>query len=173
MEFFETIKSRYSYRGAFTDKKIPREDLEKIVQAGLDAPSGKNKQTTDFIVVDRDDIVRKIRDIPGGNKALSGGMAYILCIVDKAPEASYEGMDFQVEDCAAAVENMLLGITALGYAGVWIDGWIRSHNRAQILADLTGVPEDKTVRVIIPLGEPAEELKRVEKKSLSERVKFI
>ena len=173
MDFFETVKNRYSYRGVFEDRKVPREDLEKIVQAGLDAPSGCNGQTTDFIVVDRDDIVEKIRAIPGGNKALSGGMAYILCLVDNVPEAVYEDKSFQVEDCAAAVENMLLAITALGYAGVWIDGWLRSQNRAETLADLTDVPEGKKVRVIIPLGVPAEETERKTKKSLEERVKFI
>ena len=173
MDFFETVKNRYSYRGMFTNSKVPREDLMKIVQAGLDAPSGCNGQTTDFIVVDRDDIVKKIRAIRGGNKAMSGGMAYILCLVDDVPEAIYEGKTFQVEDCAAAVENMLLAITALGYAGVWIDGWLRSQNRAEILAELTDVPEGKRVRVIIPLGVPAEETERKTKKSLEERVKFI
>lgn len=46
--------------------------------------------------------------------------AFIACILDKNPEAVYEGHVFQVEDCAAAMENMFLAITALDYASVWI-----------------------------------------------------
>jgi len=42
MELFEAIKERYSYRGPFKSQPVPEKDLRKIVQAGLDAPSGKN-----------------------------------------------------------------------------------------------------------------------------------
>jgi hypothetical protein len=49
--------------------------------------------------------------------------AFIACILNENPEAVYEGHAFQVEDCAAAVENMLLPITALSCASVWIDHW--------------------------------------------------
>jgi len=173
MDFFETTRNRCSYRGLFKDEPVPREDLKKIVQAGLDAPSGCNRQTTEFIVVDNREIIGKIQALPGGNKAMTGGKAYILCLVDEIQDAVYEGFSFQIEDCAAAVENILLAITALGYAGVWIDGWLRTHNRAEKLGELTGVPRGKKIRVIIPLGIPAEPLERKEKKPLEERVRFL
>jgi len=173
MDFFDVVKERCSYRGKFEDRPVPREDLEKIVQAGLDAPSGSNRQTTDFIVVDNGEIIEKIQAIPGGNKAMTGGKAYILCLVDEDQDGVYEGFSFQIEDCAAAVENMLLAITALGYGGVWIDGWLRTQNRAEILGELTGVPPGKKIRVIIPLGKPAEAPERKEKKSFGERVRFL
>ncbi|MDC7224932.1 MAG: nitroreductase family protein [Spirochaetales bacterium] len=173
MDFFEAVKKRCSYRGTFMDKPVPREDLRKIVQAGLDAPSGRNKQTTDFIVVDDEAVVKKIQALPGGNRAFSGGKAYILCLVDKEKEAVYEGMHFQLEDCSAAVENILLAISALGYAAVWIDGWLRVQDRAEALAELTGVPVGKKVQIVIPLGIPAEDLVYVDKKSFEERVTFL
>ena len=46
MELFEAINNRHSYRGKYKDTPVPREDLKRIMQAGLDAPSGCNKQTT-------------------------------------------------------------------------------------------------------------------------------
>ena len=49
MDVFEAIGKRYSYRGGFQPRAIPREDLSKIVQAGLQAPSGCNAQTTAFV----------------------------------------------------------------------------------------------------------------------------
>ncbi len=49
MELFEAIAKRYSYRGPFSDAPVPREDLRKIVQAGIQAPSGKNEQVISFL----------------------------------------------------------------------------------------------------------------------------
>ena len=60
MELFQAIKERYSYRGAFEQKPLPEADLRKIVQAGLDAPSGKNLQTTRFIVINDPDKLDRV-----------------------------------------------------------------------------------------------------------------
>jgi nitroreductase len=173
MDYFEVSKKRVSYRGEFLNEPVPREDLRKIIQSGLEAPSGCNQQTTTFIVVDSPEVIRKIQDFPGGNKALKGGKAYILCIVDIDPPLATETLSFQVEDCAAATENILLAMTALGYAGVWIDGWLRSEGRAEKLAELVNLPKGKVIRIIIPLGKPAEPLDFKVKKSIEERVTFI
>ena len=50
--FLELIHSRHSFRGEYQAVPVKREDLIKIMQAGIDAPSGCNKQTTSFIAVD-------------------------------------------------------------------------------------------------------------------------
>jgi nitroreductase len=84
----------------------------------------------------------------------------------------FEGMTFAVEDCAAAVENMLLAVTALGYASVWLDGILRRENRAQQIAALLGVPRDREVRVLLPVGVPTGEMVCVDKKSFEERAWF-
>lgn len=52
MNTLETIRNRHSYRGKYKSTPVPREDLITIMQAGLDAPSGCNKQTTSLIAVD-------------------------------------------------------------------------------------------------------------------------
>jgi nitroreductase len=169
MDLFEAIKKRHCYRGAFTDALVPREDLEKIVQTGLDAPSGKNCQTTRFVIVDDPQLLEQIGQMHPGNKAFQQAKAMIACIIDKRPEAIYEGFEFQVEDCAAAVENMLLAITALEYASVWVDGWLRPENRNEIIGKLLGVPEDKIVRILLPIGVPAKEVRGPEKMAFDER----
>ncbi|MCD6175940.1 MAG: nitroreductase family protein [Planctomycetes bacterium] len=172
MDLFKAIKKRHCYRGAFTDTSVPREDLEKIVQAGLDAPSGKNCQTTRFVVVDEPGLVGQIGQMHPDNKAVQQAKAFIVCIIDKNPEAIYEGYQFQVEDCAAAVENMLLAITALGYASVWIDGWLRVENHNETIGKLLGVPKTKTVRILLPIGVPAKEIRGPEKMAFEERAWF-
>jgi nitroreductase len=171
MDIFETIENRHSYRGPFEDKLIPREDIRKILKAGLKAPSGKNEQTTEFVVIDDPALLSNIGSMHT-MKAMNEAKVIILCIMDKVPEAVYEGYDFQVEDCAAAVENMLLAITALGYASVWIDGWLRLEDRAGRIGRMIDLPDDKIIRILLPVGVPAEEGPRKDKKAFEERVRF-
>ncbi len=172
MDLFTAIHRRYSYRGAFTDALVPREDLERIVEAGVAAPSGKNAQTTGFVIVDDPELVTTIGSMHPQNLALQQAKALIACVIDRRPEAIYEGLSFQVEDCAAAVENILLAITALGYGSVWVDGWLRQEGRAEKIGGLLGLPEGKVVRIILPVGVPAGEGPRPAKKSFSQRAWF-
>jgi nitroreductase len=172
MDVFEAIEKRHSYRGLFHDKPVSQADLKRIVQAGLQAPSGKNAQTTTFVIVDDPELVAQIAAMPGANKAHAHAQAFIACIVDVRPEAVYEGHDFQVEDCAAAVENMLLAITALGYATVWVDGWLRVQDRAAAVGRMLGLPEGKVIRVLLPIGSPQEVWAQKEKKPFEARAWF-
>lgn len=172
MELFEAIEKRYSYRGAFTDEPVSEEDLRKIVSAGLAAPTGCNAQPTTFVIVDDEAILEKIRAMHPNNKAMQQGRAMIVCVVNVEPESVFEDMSFEVEDCAAAVENMLLAITALGYASVWIDGWLRVDNRAAKIGELLSVPEGKIIRIVLPIGVASEEYPRPKKKAFDERAWF-
>ena len=172
MNIFELIEKRHSYRGPFIDQAVPKDDLQKIVQAGLLAPSGKNAQTTRFVIIDDPVIIDKIRQMHPTNKAMQTANAYIACIIDKHPEPIYEGFAFEIEDCAAAVENMLLATTALGYASVWIDGWLRVENRAAIIGNLLAVPDSKVIRILLPIGKPEKDQHQPEKKPFEERASF-
>ena len=60
METFEAIKNRHSYRGKYKPVPVPREDLTKILEAGMAAPSGCNKQTTSFIAIDDVELLKKL-----------------------------------------------------------------------------------------------------------------
>ena len=53
MELFEALQKRYSYRGRYLQTPVPRDHLLRILEAGLEAPSGCNKQTTSLIAVMR------------------------------------------------------------------------------------------------------------------------
>ena len=172
MELFDAIAKRHSYRGPFLDRPVPREDLRRIVQAGLQAPSGKNAQTTAFVIIDDPALVQRIDAMHPTNKAMQQARAFVACIVDIQPEPIYEGHSFQIEDCAAAVENMLLAITALGYATVWIDGWLRVEGRAETIGQMLNLPESKRVRIILPIGVPSEIRAQREKKPFGERAWF-
>lgn len=172
MDIFDAIRERHCYRGVYKDFKPNREDLVKIVEAGLMAPSGKNSQTTEFVIIDDSSIIAQISTMHPQNKAMQQARAYIACVVDKNPPTVYEGLSFQLEDCAASVENMLLAITALGYASVWVDGWLRAEGRADKIAKLINLPDSKKVQIILPVGIPTEPISAPKKKPFSERAWF-
>ncbi len=170
MDLFEAIKKRYSYRGKFKDEKVPREDLRKIVEAGLMAPSGKNAQTTLFMIVDDEERLKSIRDVMPKVSVLHTTPALIACIIDKEPENIYLNYSFQIEDCAAATQNMLLSISALGYSSVWLDGILRRDDNYIKVGNILNIPNHKKIQILLPLGKEVEEGKRQEKKSFEERV---
>ncbi len=153
MDVFEAIAARHSYRGDFTEAPVPRSDLERIVRAGIQAPSGKNEQTTSFVIVDDPDLLGRIARIVN-RPVCNTARAMIVCVTD--PRPVFHGQSFHLEDCAAAVENMLLAITALGYATVWLDGVLRLEGIARRVARVLDVPADRNVRILLPLGVPVE-----------------
>jgi len=169
MDLFETIERRHSYRKAFTDAPVPREDLRKIVQAGIRAPSAKNEQVATFVIVDDPQLLRQIAEVVR-RPVCDTAKAMIVCVEDPRPVIGE--VSFSVEDCSAAVENMLLAVTALGYASVWLDGVLRSEQKAERVGKLLGVPPGKKVRMILPVGVPAEVVRQKEKLPFEQRAWF-
>lgn len=170
MEFFDVVKSRGSYRGEFLPVDVTEEDLTQILDAGIRAPSGYNLQTTSFIAV-RDAKIRA--EIAGILSTPATRTAPVILVVLSERNDSHMGLDFEMVDYGAATENIMLAITALGYAGVWMDGMVRLDGAREKLTALLSVPEGKTIRTIIPFGKPAKEVKQKEKKSFDERAKII
>ncbi len=170
MDLFDAIGRRHSYRGGFRKQRVPRDDLRAIVQAGIQAPSGYNGQSTSFVIVDSEPLVARIAAIMD-SETIAGAPALIAVVMDPRATAD-KSFCFGVEDYAAATENMLLAVTALGYASVWIDGALRSEGRAAAVGGLLGVPPGMEVRVVLPVGVPVEERRQKEKKPFAERACF-
>ena len=170
MNAIETISSRHSYRGKFMDTPVPREHLTLIMQAGLDAPSGCNKQTTSLIAVDDAEILEKLRaviDPPVGETAPAA-----ICVLTQRIIA-YRDRCFSVHDYSAAIENMLLAITALGYQSCWYEGHITDTDRiGDKMAKILGVPDEYELVCFLPVGIAMEEVKAPRKKPFSERAWF-
>lgn len=169
MDLFDAIGARASYRGPYASDPVPQETLRRIVQAGIDAPSGCNAQSTTCVIVDDPALVQEVTRIVGKD-FLAPVPAYLVCATD--PQPVYQEMAFYVEDCAAMVENMLLAITGCGLASVWLDGVLRAEGRAEALGSLLHIPPHRTVRVVLPVGTPQETPVPREKKSFEERAWF-
>ena len=170
MNMLELILNRHSYRGKYKTTPVPREDLVKIMQAGLAAPSGCNKQTTNLIAVDDPEVLNKIHaviDPPVGETAPA-----MICVLTQQIIA-YRDRCFAVQDYAAAIENMLLAITALGYQSCWFEGHITDKDRiGEKIAKILGVPDTYELVCILPVGIAESEPTLPKKKDFSERAWF-
>ena len=170
MDALDVIRTRASYRGAYKNTPVPREDLLKIMEAGLAAPSGCNKQTTSLIAVDDPDLLRQLNaltDSPIGQTA----PAMILVLTQRT--IAYRDRTYFVQDYAAAIENILLLAVSLGYESCWVEGQVTDEdNIGRQMADVLGVPADYELVCYLPIGKAAEPTRRPKKKPFSERAWF-
>ena len=165
-----TIATRHSYRGKFSDERVPREDLETIARCGIDAPSGCNKQTTDLIVVDDKDTLDKIKSLIDPPVAKT---APAMIVVLTRRINAYRDRCFAIQDYSAAIENMLLAIVELGYQSCWYEGHITDEDRiCDKIASVLGVPGEYDVVCILPVGKALDDFHAPSKKAFSERVRF-
>lgn len=155
METLETIRRRRTVR-EFTGDPIPRSDLETIVDAGRLAPSGYNRQPWDFIVVTEQAMIDELKIAA---QWMEQAGAIIALVLDA------ESTKFWLEDGAAAVENMLLAATALGYGSCWLQGY--TEPLEEQFKTLLDVPSDKRLLTLIPVGVPVTWPQK-EKKTLNE-----
>ena len=170
MDTLKAIAERCSYRGRYENTPVPRETLRQIMEAGLAAPSGCNTQTTSLIGLDDADRIRSVLAHFDNPNFASAPAA--VCVLTQ-PIPGYDEVYFNVQDYAAAIENMLLAVTALGYASCWVEGeitWSREFSRK--IADEMGVPEGYELVAYLPVGKPAEPGRRVQKKPFEQRAWF-
>ena len=170
MNTFDIILSRRSYRGQYLDQPVPREDLIRIMQAGLAAPSGCNKQTTSLIAVDDPEVLEQVKaviDPPIGENCPA-----MICVLTQRINA-YRDRCFSVHDYSAAIENMLLVVEELGYAACWYEGHVTDTDRiGDKIAAVLNVPEDYELICVMPVGKPAQEPVIPKKKTFFERAWF-
>ena len=171
MELFDAIKRRHSYRGAFKPDPVPEADLLAIAEAGVRAPSGCNKQTTHVCIVNDPEKLKALATLLP-RPVVQTAQAVFVIVSDNRP--AFDDTSFEEQDYSAAVENMLLAVTALHYASVWLDGALRRDGIAGAIAELIGLKdlEHFTVSVILPVGVPEERCSQHDRLPLEERVTF-
>ncbi len=170
MNVYEAILERASYRGAYERIAVPREDLTKIMKAGLAAPSGCNKQTVSLIAVDDPAVLGGLREVIGS--AVGADAPAMICVLTRRLVA-YGNTCFSAQDYGAAIENMLLEIVELGYQSCWVEGRITdAHGLGRKMADVLGVPKDYELICYLPVGRAKDAVKRVEKQPFEQRAWF-
>ena len=155
MEFFEVIEKRRSVR-ELQKVTIPQEHILRILESGRLAPSGKNIQPWEVLVIDDEELIRQLASV----QSFIGQAGVLIGIVADPRESKY-----WLEDAAATIENMLLAITALGYASCWIEGTLL--RKEEWAKNVLGIPEEKRFLALLPLGKAAGRISPPVKKPLS------
>ena len=158
MDTMEALLTRRSVRD-YTDKAISEEVLQELVKAGMYAPSAGNEQPWHFVVLDDRRILDEIPKFHAYAQMLKQAPAAILVCGDETLE-KYKG--FWVQDCSAAVQNILLAAHANGLGAVWL-GVYPIEERVTAVRKLLGIPGHVIPFAVISLGYPARDAPRVER----------
>ena len=157
MDALTAIATRHSTR-AYTSKAIPKDILEKIVDAGRRAATARNVQPWEFIVVTDAAMRKKLADLAEYGKFIAQSSA---CIAVFCKDTKY-----YLEDGCAATQNMLVAATALGVQSCWVAGDKKPYCGA--IAELLKVPEEYKLISLIALGYAEDPGKPTPKRPLAE-----
>ena len=149
----EAIMTRSSVR-AFLDKPVSDETVDLLLKAAMAAPSAKNQQPWAFIVIKNRDLLEKLgASLPNAKMTATAPVAVVICgALDKALPG--EAHDYWIQDAAAATENFLLAVHALGLGAVWT-GVHPISERIKILKETLKLPDGVEPFCLIPFGWPA------------------
>ncbi|MBN1269014.1 MAG: nitroreductase family protein [Kiritimatiellae bacterium] len=168
MKFLDLCLARRSVR-SYSDRKVPREAIERCLEAARLAPSACNSQPWRFIVVD-DETLR-----PELAKAAFSGLyamnafareapVLIVVITERAKYSAglggmFRGTRYALIDIGIAVEHLVLQAEEEGLGTCWL-GWFNEKAVKKIL----GLPRSAKLDIMISLGYPAEGVEPREKK---------
>lgn len=150
----ETLFKRRSVR-KYTETPVSDEQLKQIIRAGMAAPSAKNSQEWVFIVLRDPEIYQAFSEVHVNAFAMKTAQAAILVCADLSKEKD-PGQGWWIQDCAAAMQNMLLEATELGLGSLWL-GVHPKEDRIACMKEICRLPEGVEPLGIVALGEPAKE----------------
>lgn len=151
MDTLEAIHTRRSVR-EFQDRPVPEKIIQQLMRAAMAAPSARNQQPWEFIVLTDRDILEQVSRInPNAQMATRAPLAILVCgnlKVEISP-------GYWVLDCAAAVQNLLLCAHALGLGAVWT-GTYPNEDRMDGYTQLLDLPEHIIPHTLVVVGYPVQ-----------------
>jgi len=159
MDAIEAIKKRRSVR-EYKDKTISKEILQNLVDAARFAPTARNVQPWEFVVITHPDTLKKIGALAENGRFMAQAKA---CIAVFCADTKY-----YLEDGCAATQNLLVSATALGIGSCWVAGDKKPY--CNQVSNLLNVPASFKLVSLIALGYPEKEesFRVVDKRSLGE-----
>lgn len=150
------LKERISVR-KYETRPVEREKLEALVDAARFAPTARNEQPWEFVVVTQREGLERLAMLAdyGGFIRDAGALIAVFCHDTK----------YYLEDGSAATTYICLAATALGLGSCWVAG--DKKNYAEEVRRALSLPEDYRLVSLISLGYPAEHHPK-EKRSLKE-----
>ena len=170
MEFSEVIKNRYSCK-KFSDRKVEKEKLEMILEAGRVAPTAKNLQEQHIYVVQSEEGLTAIDKV---TPCRYGATTVLVVAFDKNHVFTYPGekRDSGIEDATIVATHLMLAAYNAGVDSCWINFF-----DPELLAKNLNLPENEEILMILDLGHASEHGKplanHMSRKSLDETVAYL
>ena len=171
MEFSKVIKERYSVR-KYKPDMIWDDELNKILEAGMLAPTGCNYQPQRIYVLKSEEAIAKIRSLT--RCAFDAPVVLLIALDDNADwKNPYEaGYRAGIQDVSIVADHMMLTAWDIGIGSCWVNAF-----RPSDVKEAFGLPENETPVLLLPLGYPAENSKPAklhsESKDMSEIIKIL
>jgi len=150
MNFFELAKNRQSIR-KFIDKDISDDIIEQLIALAQEAPSGGNKQDWFFYAVKNQDLKNRIVEESRGQSFIATApVVFVVCADHPRTMEKYaeRGRDlYSVQDTAAAIQNILLGVTNLGLGACWCGAFDEDG-----IKEVLNIKEGFRPIAVIPIG---------------------
>jgi nitroreductase len=156
IEALEAIRLRRSTR-KFRKDKIPDPVIEKLIDAGRMAPTARNEQPWEFIVVTQPERLARLGELADYGKFIAEAPA---CVAVFCRDTKY-----YLEDGCAATTTILLAATALEVGSCWVAGDKKPY--AADVAKLLGVPPGHKLVSLIALGYSAQSLQPMPKRDIA------
>lgn len=151
---YTNILTRTSMR-KYQDKKIDEPTIEKLLRAGMAAPTAGNKQPWHFVVCTDKEVLADVAAAnPNGGMVAQAPLAIVVC-GDKDKAFGGEAAEMWVQDCSAATENILLAAHGFGLGAVWT-GIYPLKDRMSRLSEVLELPETIVPLSVVAIGYPAE-----------------
>jgi len=139
----------------YTNQQVTDEQIELILRAAMAAPSARNAQPWEFLVVRNKYNFAKIMQVhPYSSMLKEASVAIIVCGNQK--RELVEGTNYWVQDCSASTENILIQVADMGLGAVWLGVYPR-EDRIHGLREILDLPSYVIPLAIISIGYPAEE----------------
>ncbi len=150
----EAIATRTSIR-AYTDEPVDSAQIDLLLRSAMAAPTAGNLQPWRFVVISDGTLLRALADCFRSASMVAEAPVAILVCGDLDNRFQEEGLDYWVQDCSAATENLLLAAHASGLGAVWC-GVHPIPERVQALRELLHLPDNICPLNIVALGHPSE-----------------
>lgn len=148
MNLDELMLKRRSVR-KYLPNKVEEDKIDKLLHYAMSGPSAVNRQPWEFYVVTNEDILDKICKAGHFTKHYSPLKIVVCGNTSKALPLKFK--EYWVQDCSAAIENILLGVTDMGLGACW-EGVYPQKNLADKLSDLLKLPSSHIPLAILSIG---------------------
>ncbi len=147
----DTIFNRRSIR-RYQDRPVEDDKLRSILRAAMYAPSAGDRRPWHFIVVKDRGMIEQFMQLQPYSKMLAQAPVLIVVCGDQGREIA---PGYFMEDCAAAVQNLLLAAYELGLGACWL-GIAPVRERMEPIGRLFGLPENIVAFCGVAVGYPDE-----------------